>query len=95
MTDLDAALAAPIDYENGLGTVRGYLRDLLHTLWVEDEGFSGKRPFGNSGWKLRVYEALVKAGVLEGELDEDGYLDSVDREDGEALVLALIDKVFE
>jgi hypothetical protein len=31
-------------------TIRDYLRILLETLWEEGEGFSGKRPFGNSGW---------------------------------------------
>ena len=32
-------------------TVKDYLKTLLHTLWDEEDGFSGKRPFGNSGWQ--------------------------------------------
>lgn len=39
--------------ENDAGalTVRDYLKALLRRLWLEQEGFSGKRPFGNSGWE--------------------------------------------
>lgn len=93
--NIDAALAATVIYENGTGTVRSYLQDLLHTLWVEEEGFSGKRPFGNSGWQYDVYTALVIAGLIEGQLNEYGYLDEVDTDAGEQLILAVIKKVFE
>ena len=58
----------------GMVTVREFLFELLHTLWVEEEGFSGKRPFGNSGWKHAVEQALVANGVIEGELDSEGYI---------------------
>lgn len=72
-------------------TVGEYLRALLSTLWQEDEGFSGKRPFGNSGWKWDVYTALVKAGVVPGEFDEElGYLDECDEQAADRLVLAAI-----
>lgn len=47
-------------------TIRDYLKQLLEELWREEEGFSGKRPFGNSGWQHDVYCALVKAGAIEG-----------------------------
>ena len=52
--------------------VRMYLCSLLTTLWDEQEGFSGKRPFGNSGWEYDLYEPLIRDGFIEGELDEDG-----------------------
>lgn len=61
-------------------TVRHYLVELLLTLWVEGEQFSGKRPFGNSGWEYDIYKALVSAGVVCGELDEYGDIVSLDRE---------------
>lgn len=47
-------------------TIREYLKRLLEELWREEEGFSGKRPFGNSCWQFEVNHALVKAGVIEG-----------------------------
>ncbi len=57
-------------------TVGEYLGLLLSTLWIENEGFSGKRPFGDSGWQYDVYIALSKAGLIEGLiLDEDGYVE--------------------
>ncbi len=51
-------------------TVRDYLKALLRHLWHEQESFSGKRPFGNSGWEYELYRAPVKAGLVKG--DEDG-----------------------
>ena len=57
-------------------TVREYFLILLTKLWIEGEGFSSKRPFGNSGWDLDLEVALIEAGVMPGtvERDEDGYV---------------------
>lgn len=57
----------------GASTIREYLGALLSAVWSEGESFSGKRPFGNSGWEYELYAALVTAGALKG--DEDGYPD--------------------
>ena len=43
-------------------TIRQYLYQLLRSVWRENEEFSGKRPFGNSGWQYDVYKALVNGG---------------------------------
>ena len=71
-------------------TVREYLHQLLQTLWNEGEGFSGKRPFGNSGWEYEVYKPLIAAGFIPGRLDEDGYVDYVDRTFAEDYIRSLI-----
>lgn len=52
-------------------TIRDYLRRLLEAVWVEEECFSGKRPFGNSGWKWEVFMALAKAGFVEATFDPE------------------------
>jgi hypothetical protein len=81
----DRVLALPLG-ENAAdaadaATVRGYLVELLRRLWVEGEGFSGKRPFGDSGWEYDLYEPLVKAGLVAGAtLDEDGFLFDLSRD---------------
>jgi hypothetical protein len=67
-------------------TVRGYLTELLLTVWQEGEGFSGKRPFGNSSWEYELYTPLVKAGFVTGVLDGDGDLDTFDRAAADALI---------
>lgn len=54
--------------------IREYLKRLLSELWDDGESFSGKRPFGNSGWEFELYTALVAAKMIDGELDSDGYL---------------------
>jgi hypothetical protein len=59
-------------------TIREYLIKLLHTLWNEGEGFSGKRPFGNSGWEYELYIALIKGGAVPGKFDELGDIESFD-----------------
>jgi hypothetical protein len=71
-------------------TIRQYLHVLLQTLWTEQEGFSGKRPFGNSGWSYDLYKPLIQAGAIRGKLDEDGYIDRVDSEGGDELMKQLI-----
>ncbi len=42
------------DNDSGARTVRAYLRALLTELWREEGNFSGKAPFGNSGWQYDV-----------------------------------------
>jgi hypothetical protein len=87
-------LALPLpENDSGADTVRGYLVALLDTLWREDEGFSGKRPFGNSGWQGDLYGPMVKAGVVPGTVDEDGYLDEFDtlaKKKADEMILAAI-----
>lgn len=70
----------------GAATVGEYMKTLLATVWREGECFSGKRPFGDSSWQFEVYEALVKAGIIEGTLDDEGYLDDCDTEEADCLI---------
>jgi len=77
-------------WDLGKCSIRHYLLELLRTVWTEEEGFSGKRPFGNSGWQWDVYSALVSGEFIEGELDSDGFLDSFDKEEAEKLILNCI-----
>lgn len=76
--------------DSGADTIRGYLVGLAYQVWVEDEGFSGKRPFGNSDWKYDVYKALIDAGVVNGTLDEYGYIENFDEEAADKLILSAI-----
>lgn len=55
------------DNEYGCPTIRDYLKKLLLALMNEEEGFSGKRPFGNSGWQNELVHALVQNGLISGE----------------------------
>lgn len=75
-------------------TVRQYLHRLLATLWDEGEGFSGKRPFGNSGWEDDLYKPLIRAGFIPGKLDEDGYVEQVDAKVAGPFVSDLIAAAF-
>lgn len=91
----------PLDHEDALGlrfdsdagdngTIRQYLYALLSTLWEEEEGFSGKRPFGNSGWAYDMYKPLIKAEYMDGKLDSNGYIEKCDKKKGKAIVHELI-----
>lgn len=73
---LDLPMRQPNDAD--AETVREYLVKLLATLWEEGEGFSGKRPLGNSCWESDLYLPLIAAGVVDATLDEDGFLDEID-----------------
>jgi len=74
-------------------TIKDYLKALLWALYNEGEGFSGKRPFGNSSWEFELYIALVKAGAVAGSLTEDGYLDEVDTREADKLIFEAIESL--
>lgn len=60
-------------------TIRDYLKELLVMVWEKDESFSGKRPFGNSGWKYDIYRTLATHKLIEAEIDEDGDIIDIQR----------------
>lgn len=78
------------DNDADAATVRDYFKAQLRTLWQEGEGFSGKRPFGNSGWEYDLNEALVRSGKVSGQLDGEGGADPDDQAEVEKLILAAI-----
>lgn len=71
-------------------TLREYFKKLLTQLWIDEESFNGKRPFGNSGWQYDVYTALIKHGLIEGKLDSDGYIDELDEYVAQQFIIKLI-----
>jgi len=99
--DLDAALSARFDSDAGdQMTFRDYIMKMVLTLWYEEEGFSGKRPFGNSGWKYEVWSGLAKAGFIDmGEYYEEccGYEDATREqcEVADKYTVQLIKRIFE
>lgn len=74
-------------------TVREYFKELLTALWNEGEGFSGKRPFGNSGWENDLAIPLIREGIVKGSLDEDGYINTLDQKTYDKLVFKLINEM--
>jgi len=89
---ISQVLQTPIvsDDLDGTRTLREYLTHLLLTLWREEEGFNGKRPFGNSGWQWDVYRCLIKAGAIKGSLDSDGFIEHFNEVEGRELMLRAI-----
>lgn len=73
-------------YENDAVTIKEYLIELLSTLWKKAERFSGKRPFGSSLWQYCVYKALIKHGVVPGELDEEDDIVEVDTKQADEII---------
>jgi hypothetical protein len=77
MNGLQAALAVRLTSDAGDDiTVRDYLRILLEKVWEQQEGFSGKRPFGNSGWKYDLFWPLEEAGYVrceDGKYGDDAH----------------------
>jgi hypothetical protein len=71
-------------------SIKDYLKELLYEVWKDGEGFSGKRPFGNSGWEFDLCKCLVTNNLVSGFLDEDGELEDYDVREADKLVLAYI-----
>lgn len=59
-------------------TIREFFYKLMELLWIEQEGFDGKRPFGNSSWDHDLIKCLVVNKLVKGKVDEDGYLEDFD-----------------
>lgn len=81
-------------FGGGETTIKEYLKELLLTLLNEEDCFSGKRPFGNSGWMLDIMQPLVEAGLIEGTLDEEeGWLKSLNREQGLDVLFQIVNEL--
>lgn len=78
------------DNDSGENTIRGYLKALLLALWDEGEGFSGKRPFGNSCWEIDLYEPLLTANLITGKFDAAGYIDECDDKQAHKIIRKVI-----
>jgi hypothetical protein len=66
-----AALEVRFDSNAGTGlSVRDYLWRLLSDVWEDKDLFSGKRPFGNSGWESDLYKPLAQAGFIDATVQD-------------------------
>ena len=70
------------DLNKGL-TIKEYFKELLKTLFKEGESFSGKKPFGNSGWEYDLIFPLVFNKIIAGKIDSDNYVMSYDSDEYE------------
>lgn len=99
VTDVDPAVARQIldlpmqPNDADAATVRDYLIALLRQVWIDNECFSGKRPFGSSGWDWDLYAPLAKAGLVEAEFDGDGNFAGCHYRTADKLILAAIDQL--
>lgn len=93
MSEIDYLSVPMAENDADVRTVGEYLYFLLFKVWDEGESFSGKRPFGNSGWEYELYTALVAAGIVEGEIDEDGCLTEFDEQGASEAVYAAIEQI--
>lgn len=71
-------------------TVAEFLRRVLSDFW-EDPEFDANRPYGASGWRYDVRAALIRAGVVEGSFDADGYVEQYDELAVDDVIKDLID----
>lgn len=63
------------------GTIGRFFIELICKVWNEQDCFSGKRPFGNSGWDYPILKAIVKAGFVDGAtVDDEGDIIGLDGE---------------
>lgn len=80
------------DYNDaGANTIKEYLKTLLTQLFVDGEGFSGKRPFGSGNWEHELYKPLIVAGLVKGKLDDDGFIVTVNEKAANKLIFAAIE----
>lgn len=86
---VDKNIGALTFFSHDLGetiSIHDYLIRLLSTLWHEQDEFSGKRPFGNSGWNYDLLACLIAHKIIPGELDDEGCVMEVDEEQGDTII---------
>jgi hypothetical protein len=76
--DQDLLSVALGDNDSGKATLGGFLAGMID---LEE-----KRQYGSSGWRFDLYAALIRAGKLDGSLDEDGYVATMDDDRARALL---------
>lgn len=94
---LEKILNTPMESNDaGAGTIKDYLMILLEIMWEDEDS----KPFGNSSWKYEVYDALVRAGMIDGKLvtekyndEEFTYVDECDTDAGHRLIMEVIKKL--
>lgn len=84
---LDVAME---DDDSGATSIRGYFVALAEAVWRREADFSGKRPFGKSGWTWDVYKALADAGMITATFDQDGYIEDADQAKADELISAAL-----
>lgn len=62
---------------DGCLTLRTFFVELARRVINEDEGFSGKRPFGNSGWQGYIAQTLIEVGLIDKESEYDEFMEGV------------------
>lgn len=91
MTPQEILALSMEDNDAKASTIRDYLVSIVAKVWKEGESFGGKRPFGNSGWEHELYKPLIKANLIDGRFDEDGYLEDCDSDAGDRLIAEAIE----
>lgn len=99
---LEKILETPVDiYNEEFDDLRECLKELLTKLWIEEESFNSKRPWGDSGWRIALIYSLMQKGVIpcKETYECDGYIEveptEEEKEYGYLLIQKCIDKVFE
>jgi hypothetical protein len=80
-------------YSKDLGkniTIRQFFFELMEKLWLQQECFNSKRPFGNSSWDSDLIVCLIKNNLIKGELDEDEYINKYDNKEVDEFVISKI-----
>lgn len=98
MDQIDRVLNAPMgENDADAKTIREYLVFLGREVWCVGEGFSGKRPFGNSSWEYEIYNALAENNLIEAQYhtydDGDRELGEFNREEADSLIARCFERL--
>jgi len=87
-------LKLPMRNDCGPVTIGETLRAMLRNLIIEGEGFSGKRPLGDSDWYAQFAIALIDGQVVEGIVDSDGEPSEYDWKKVDKALLKAVEAAF-
>lgn len=85
----EAILEVPMDPEDNdahATTVREYLKAWLLDAWDSEP----KHMFGTSGWHVDIAKPLIQAGLIQGVIDDEGYVDEFDHHELDQVIFRAV-----
>lgn len=77
----------------GAKTIRQYFAFIASEVLTQVEWFSGKYGIGGSDWQTDIYTALIKAGAIDGEIDDDGFITECDYDEADLILKEAIESM--
>lgn len=75
-------------------TIKEFLKTLCFEIISRGSKFNAEAPFTVKGWEEDLVFPLVNEGIIEGYINEDGYLENYDKDESYQILIDCIKYIF-